>query len=41
METAASEVLGTLLYEYVGGMTEAVFEHEGTVAKIIGDECRD
>src|SRR5438067_1871595 len=37
VETAAPEVLGTLLNEYVGGMTDIVFAHEGTVAKIIGD----
>src|SRR3977135_431022 len=37
VETAAPEVLGALLNEYVGGMTDAVFAHEGTVAKIIGD----
>jgi class 3 adenylate cyclase len=37
VETAAPDVLGTLLNEYVGGMTDVVFEHEGTVAKIIGD----
>ena len=37
VETAAPEVLGELLNEYVGGMTDVVFAHEGTVAKIIGD----
>jgi len=37
VETAAPEVLGTLLNEYVGGMTDVVFAHEGTVAKVIGD----
>jgi class 3 adenylate cyclase len=37
VETAAPEVLGALLNEYVGGMTDIVFTHEGTVAKIIGD----
>ena len=29
--------LGLLLNEYIGGMTETVFAHEGTVAKIVGD----
>jgi class 3 adenylate cyclase len=37
VETAAPEVLGALLNEYVGGMTDVVFSHEGTVAKVIGD----
>jgi adenylate cyclase len=37
VETAEPEVLGELLNEYVGGMTDVVFAHEGTVAKIIGD----
>jgi class 3 adenylate cyclase len=37
VETAAAEVLGELLNEYVGGMTDVVFAQEGTVAKIIGD----
>jgi adenylate cyclase len=37
VETIAPEMLGSLLNEYMGGMTEIVFAHEGTVAKIIGD----
>jgi len=37
VESARPEVLGELLNEYVGGMTDVVFAHEGTVAKIIGD----
>jgi class 3 adenylate cyclase len=37
VETAPSELLGSLLNEYMGGMTDVVFAHEGTVAKIIGD----
>jgi class 3 adenylate cyclase len=37
VESAAPETLGELLNEYVGGMTDVIFEHEGTVAKIIGD----
>src|SRR5258707_390400 len=37
VENAAPEVLGALLNEYVGGMIDVVFAHEGTVAKIIGD----
>jgi adenylate cyclase len=37
VETAAPEVLGTLLNEYVGGMTDVIFAHEGTVAKVVGD----
>jgi class 3 adenylate cyclase len=37
VETAPPEVLSTLLNEYVGGMTDVIFGHEGTVAKVIGD----
>jgi class 3 adenylate cyclase len=37
VETAEPDVLSALLNEYVGGMTDIVFAHEGTVAKIIGD----
>jgi class 3 adenylate cyclase len=37
VESTAPEVLGVILNEYVGGMTEIIFAHEGTVAKIIGD----
>ena len=37
VETAKAEVLRLLLNEYVGGMTDAVFAHEGTVNKVIGD----
>jgi class 3 adenylate cyclase/CheY-like chemotaxis protein len=37
VENTAPEVLSTLLSEYMSGMTDMVFTHEGTVAKIIGD----
>jgi class 3 adenylate cyclase len=30
-------VLAELLNEYVGGLTDVAFAHEGTVAKVIGD----
>jgi adenylate cyclase len=36
-ETIAPETLISLLNDYIGAMTEIVFTHEGTVAKIIGD----
>lgn len=37
VESAPPGTLGELLNEYVGGMTDTVFKHDGTVAKIIGD----
>jgi class 3 adenylate cyclase len=37
VQSVAPEVLGSLLNDYVVGMTDIVFAHEGTVAKIIGD----
>jgi adenylate cyclase len=37
VEGIAAETLSTLLNEYVAGMTEIVFSHEGTVAKVMGD----
>jgi adenylate cyclase len=36
-ETLHPAQLKELLNEYLGGMTDIVFEHDGTVAKIIGD----
>jgi len=37
VESTVPEMLAELLGEYMGGMTEIIFAHEGTVAKIIGD----
>ena len=36
-ESLDSETLARLLNEYLSGMIEAVFAHEGTVAKLVGD----
>jgi adenylate cyclase len=36
-ETLDPELLGELLNSYLTGMTDIVFAHEGTVAKIVGD----
>jgi adenylate cyclase len=36
-ETIEPAVLGDLLNAYLGDMTDIVFAHEGTVAKIVGD----
>ena len=37
VEALEPSLLGTLLNEYLVGMTDIVFSHEGTVAKIVGD----
>lgn len=37
VETLEPGVLGPLLNDYLTGLTDIVFAHEGTVAKIIGD----
>ncbi|WP_018238840.1 adenylate/guanylate cyclase domain-containing protein [Ensifer sp. BR816] len=37
VEAIEPNVLGPLLNDYIVGMTDIVFAHEGTVAKIIGD----
>jgi len=36
-ETLEPDILGDLLNTYLAGMTDIVFSHEGTVAKIVGD----
>jgi len=40
VETLEPRVLGPLLNEYLTGMTDIVFAHDGTVAKIVGDAER-
>ena len=37
VETLEPDVLGPLLNDYLTGMTDIVFKHDGTVAKIVGD----
>ena len=37
VETIEPSLLGVLLNQYLRGMTDIVFAHEGTVAKIVGD----
>jgi adenylate cyclase len=37
VEKTTPTILGEVLNEYIFGMTEIVFAHEGTVAKIVGD----
>jgi adenylate cyclase len=36
-ESLEPDILGRLLNDYLAGMTEIVFAHDGTVAKIVGD----
>jgi adenylate cyclase len=40
VETIGPSVLGPLLNDYLTGMTDIVFSHDGTVAKIVGDALR-
>ena len=37
VETLEPDVLGQLLNDYLTGMTDIVFAHDGTVSKIVGD----
>ena len=40
VENTAPEIFAALLNEYMGGMTDIVFAHEGTVAKMMGDSIQ-
>jgi class 3 adenylate cyclase len=37
VETTDTEILSALLNDYMGGMTDLVFQQNGTVAKLVGD----
>jgi len=37
VETLEPDVIGPLLNDYLGGMPDVVFAHDGTVGKIVGD----
>ena len=39
VETLEPSILGLLLNDYLLGMTDIVFAHDGTVAKIVGMRC--
>lgn len=37
IETSETDVIVPLLNDYIGGITKLIFEHNGTVTKIVGD----